>query len=420
MATNRTFSALLDDYVPDGLLKEEMKKRNYVYQNIEKDESWSGASSTTGEAAYVVKFKGAQASSIAFGALADTTDISKSSFVRGRITTQPELWGSLQFDHRDIMENDTVSERKFLNLLPDELSDFMDFISAATSQQIMSGGSFAELTADGDTGGTGLMTVDRPERFEIGQKISLDDDNSSAQTLYVTAVNMNTAVVTVSDTRGGSAFSISGYTTAQNAVVYHQGSQSSGFTSIKNSLLSSANGGGTTLYGVTKTSYSYTQAINVDGSTITAVNIMEKIFDAMTTIERRGKGKITEAWLSLTNFGSCQKVIENSKGSFNVKAGDNSAVQYGWQTITIGNAAGRIIKLVGLHEMDDDYIPFIDWRALVFASNGGFRKRKSPDGIMYFESRATTGYSYIVDMCIFGDVVVKRPSYCGVLYSISY
>ncbi len=70
--------------------------------------------------------------------------------------------------------------------------------------------------------------------------------------------------------------------------------------------------------------------------------------------------------------------------------------------------------------MDDDIIIYMDWRAAKFYSNGFFRKRKSPDGIEYFEVRATTGFQYIIDVCLFGEIVINRPSYCGIMYGISY
>jgi hypothetical protein len=78
-----------------------------------------------------------------------------------------------------------------------------------------------------------------------------------------------------------------------------------------------------------------------------------------------------------------------------------------------------VLKFIGIQEMDEDIVIFMDWRALTFYSNGFFRKRKSPDGIEYFEVRATNGYQYVVDICLFGELVLKRPSYCGILYGIS-
>jgi hypothetical protein len=33
--------------------------------------------------------------------------------------------------------------------------------------------------------------------------------------------------------------------------------------------------------------------------------------------------------------------------------------------------------------------------------------------------RATTGYQYIIDIRLFGDMVLQRPSYCGIMYGIN-
>jgi hypothetical protein len=124
--------------------------------------------------------------------------------------------------------------------------------------------------------------------------------------------------------------------------------------------------------------------------------------------------------MSYKNLASCIKVIEASKGAFNVVPGSQRASQYGWTEIEVGSVTKGALKLVGVQEADDDIIMFLDWRGLKFHSNGFFQKRMSPDGIEYFEVRATSGFQYIVDVCLFGELVVNRPSYCGVLYSISY
>jgi len=63
---------------------------------------------------------------------------------------------------------------------------------------------------------------------------------------------------------------------------------------------------------------------------------------------------------------------------------------------------------------------FMDWSALTFRSNGLFRKRKSPDGKEYFEVRAAGGYSYLLDMCLFGQLEVRKPGNCGIIHTISY
>lgn len=413
-ATTRTFADMINEYLPNDLLKEELVKRDYLLSRIEKDDNW------TGQGNLIVPFKAAGASSVAFGVLSGSTDIAEDKYVRGSVTTQKELWGSMIFNHRDLMEHERISEKNFLRILPDSVDDFMAYLKGVASVNLLNGAHFAKATANGAVGGT--MEVDRPDRFVIDQKVYVDDDNSSATSGYISAINMNTRVITMTASRGGAggAVDLSAYTLAQNAKCYNEGQQADGFSSLRDALLSAANGGSATLYGQTKVTYPYLQAINVSGSDITAVNIMEKIFDALTTVRKFGKGNPNEILMSYKNFGSCIKNVELSKGAFNVKPDSAKASQYGWQEVEIGSVAKGGLKLIGVQEMDDDVIMLIDWRAMKFHSNGFFRKRKSPDGQEYFEIRNTTGYQYIIDVCLFGELVVNRPSYCGILFSISY
>ncbi len=415
MATTRTFQDMLNDYLPNDLLKEELIKRDYLLTNVEKDDGWIGGP-------LIVPFKGAGASSVSFGSLTASNDVAEDKYVRGEVSSQKEVWGTMIFNHRDLMEHETISEKNFLKILPNAVEDFMDYLKNVLSTNLLNGAHFATLTADA-TANDGLITVDRPDRFVIGQKVLVDDDNSTPATGYVSTINMNTKVILLVTARGGATpvdFSANNMTVAQNAKCYNDGAQSNSFSSLRAALLSNANGGDAALYGQTKTAYPYLQAINVSGADIVAANIMAKIFDALTTIRQLGRGNPTEVVMSYKNLASCMKVIEASKGAFNVMPGSQKASQYGWTELQVGSVTKGALKLVGVQEADDDVIMFLDWRALKFHSNGFFRKRKSPSGNEYFEVRATTGYQYLLDICCFGDLVVIRPSYCGILYGISY
>jgi hypothetical protein len=403
---------MLNDYLPNELLKEELVKRDYLLSKIEKDDSWKGGP-------LIVPFKAAGASSVAFGSLTAEDDIAEDKFVRGQVDNQVEVWGSMIFNHRDLMEHDMISEQNFLKILPGAVEDFMDYLKNVVSTNLLNGAHFAKLTA-AVSANTGNIVVDHPDRFVIGQKVKLVDGSSDI-TGYVKTINMNTKTVNLVTTRGGSTvLDFSGAEALDvGAKAYNVGADSTSFSSLREALLSSANGGTSTLYGQTKTAYPYLQAINVDGSSVTASNILEKIFDAFVTIRTLGKGNPTSVIMSYTNWASALKVVEASKGSFNVTPGSQSASQYGWSEIQIGGIKGTL-SLVAVQECDDDVIKFVDWRALKFHSNGFFRKRKSPEGQEYYEIRATTGYQYIIDVCLFGEMVVIRPSYCGIMYGISY
>lgn len=424
--TTSTFQSMLNDYLPNELLKEELIKRDWLLTNCEKDEGWVGGvtagsdNAYGGSAAYIVPFVGAGASSVEFGQLAGSTDIAQDLMVRGRVENAKEVWGSMVFNHRDLMEHGSVSKKSLLKILPDRVEAFMQYMKEVVSINLLTGPQFATLTANGEAGGAGTITVDRIDRFAIGQKLYVDDSNDSPLAGYVVGINVNTSVVSLSLTRGGAVDATNAfatYTTSQSAKCYHPGAQASSFQSLVDALLSSANGGGSTLHGQTKTAYPYLQAVNVSGAAITAANILEKLFDAYNEVRKKAKGNANTILMSYKHLGSIMKLIETQKGGFKVTPTSTKASQYGWTEIELTSVKGAL-KIVGIQEMPDEQIIFLDPKAIVFASNGMFRKRKSPDGQEYFEVRATTGYSYIVDVCLFGELVVKAPGHCGIIYSI--
>ena len=421
MATTRTFQAMLNEWLNYDLLKEEFVKRDYLLQKVEKDNGWKGGT-------LPVPFKGAYASSVSFGSLTASTDVAEDKYIRGEISVQPEVWGTMKFNHRDLMEqNGKVNEQSFLKLLPGALEEFMDNMKNCVSINLLSGTHVATLTTDGTAGG--VLEVDRVERFTIDQKLELLDDGTvGSTTVYIIAIDINGNTITVSATRGGAALDVSTYLVANDTKMYIDGASANSMTSLRSSLLSSANGGSANLYGQSKLAYPYLQSINVDGALVSATNVHEKIFDAYTRIRNVGRGNPETLLVSYKWLGNIMKNVEHSsnivtdnniigKGSYNVVPGSMKASLYGWTEIKIMGVRGGL-TVVGVQEMDDDVIFFIDWRALKFHSNNFFMKRTNPDGRQYYEVRETTGYSYLIDICLFGDLVLSKPSYCGVLYDI--
>lgn len=415
MSTTRSFQTLLNEYLPNKLLREELLKRNWFLKTVEKDNSWEGSN-------IIVPFKAAGASSIGWGGLTAASDISEDQYVRGSITSYQEVWGSLLFNHRDLIDHEgKIPEATFLKVLPDTIDDFMDLMNEVVSIALTSGPHFAAATGNGAIGGT--IAVDKIDRFSLGQKATLDDDDSAQVDVYVTAINVNTSTITVSATRGGAALDISAYTLAQNAKFYHPGVLTAGtattFNSLRSTLLSAANGGDTNIHGVAKTSAPFLQAVNVDGSTISAANILDKIFDAYVTVRSKAKGRADTILLSFKHMGSILKLIEAAKGPFNVVPGSQKVSEYGYMEIMIGNVAGSMLKIVAIQEMLNTEIFFLDMKSMVFRSKGFFRKRKGPNGNEWFEVRNTTGFQYIVDTCLFGELEVSKPGHNGVIYAVA-
>lgn len=420
MATTRTFSAMLNEYLPNELMREDLVKRDYILNKVEKDNNWKGGN-------LIVPFEGGVASSISFGSLTASNDVAEYDYERGSITSQPEVWGTLVFNHRDLLEHDKISEQNFLKQLPNQVDQFMQYFKETVSTHMTGPAYFAALTVTGTVGG--VIEVDRVERFTIGQKVILANTLANQATFYVIAVDLNGGTlkkgsVTLSATRGGAAADASVFTVALGGRAYHDGVLIAGvvtnrLTSLRDSLLSLANGGTTTLYGKTKTSYPYLQAINVDGSAVTATNILEQLFDSYTRVRSVARGNANTFLMSYKHLGSVMKAIETQKGGFKVSVNSTNASLFGWTEIQVTSVKGQL-TIVGIQEMADAEIFLIDWSALKFYSNGFFRKRQSPEGKEFFEVRNTTGFQYLVDICLFGDLVLLAPSRCGVIYGISY
>jgi len=305
------------------MIMEELVKRDWFLSNLDVDNGWQGSK-------IIVPFKGAGASSVEFGQLADIADISQSTYVRGSIDNYVESWASLIFNHRDLMDSEgKIPEATFLKILPGEVDAMVDYFKQVVSTSLGAGSHFARFMTNGTVSGT--FETDHIDRFQIGQKLQIDDNDSSPLTVYVTAINVNavtvtgsTGTVTVSTARtGGPVTDISTYTTAQSARCFHPGVLTNGsFTSIREVLLSAANGGSATVHGVSKLLYPVLQATNLNGGSgtlqITATNILEKLFEGYTVVRSKAKGNANTIVMSFKHLGNVMKAIETQKGPYSV------------------------------------------------------------------------------------------------------
>jgi len=429
MSTTRSFGDLLNEYLAEDLFMNDLLGRDYLLSNAKKDNSWAGGD-------YIVPFFGGNASSVSFGGLSAAGDISEYEGVRGKITTQPEMWGAMLFNDKDFVQHQGKKrDQAFLTNLKDLVPSFVTWAKTALSVVLTGGPHFASATADGTAGG--LLTVDRPELFTRKQKVIIRNSTPIAVEAYVQAVDMSTNVVLFNTTRaGGIASNLAAYTVVLGTKCYFDGLVNTGtgaiqnnFTSLRSVLLSLVNGGSATVYGQTKATYPELQAINADGATITAANILEKIFYIYSTeIGRKAKFKKTgksprTILVSEKNFGNILIAVQNNKGAFYVEPNSKEAKMYYWDTVVVGSTHGVKLEFVCMPEMDDDIMPFVNFETIKFASNGFFKFRENPSRpgeIGYFEIRSTTGYSYIVDVACMGDLVINAPCANGIIYGISY
>lgn len=414
MSTTRSFNAMLNEYLPNKLLKEELIKRDYLLSDCEKDDSWKGGK-------LIVPFKASGASSIRMGKLTANNDIAEDQYIRGSIDDYVEAWGSMLFQHRDLQEHDgKIPETTFLKILPDTIEDFMDYMKMCVSIQLGTGPNFARVTVDGTAGG--VIGVDRIDRFALRQKITLEGTGAAVNAdFYVIAIDVNTDEVTLSATRGGAAADVSLYTVALTTKIYTDDADVTAFSSARNALLSAANGGSATIHGQSKVAYPFLQAVNIDGSSWTSSNVLDKLFDAYTEVRRKAKGRASDIIMSYKIGGAVMKLIQNNtgvQGNYNISVMDKKASIYGWDEILITSVKGTL-KIVMIQEWDDDIVWYRDPSSHTFRSNGFFKKRINPDGDQYYEIRTEDGFQYIVDMSLFGEMEWTKPGHNGMVFGIN-
>ena len=444
MATKRDFGDMLTDYLPYELLKEELLNRNYVLKMVPKDDEWTSGSMD-------IAFKGAGASSVRAGKFTASDDIAQSVFVKGVVPGYKEITGSMIFNFTDLVQHEDLDDRTFLKILPDEIEDFVDYMSMVVSVNLGTGPSVAAVTEQGKATTAsigdlrGSVQVTNVDRFVIGQKIRFQGATGDAQipatgAYFVQSIDINggstlrpssgriwvsTARATAVRTDAGALVTaalvdLSAITTSHK--VYLDGFDRAGtscFTSLRQQLvLDPTKGGTTSLFGKSKILYPYLQSVQISGTGVTAKNLLSKLFYGYATVKMKARGMADTILMSYKHWATAIDTIEVQKGAFNVVPNSLNATQYGWSEIKIGSVKGSILTLVGIQEMDDDVIFFIDWSAMKFHTNDYFRRVMSPDGNYYHSLRTEDGYQFITDWIMYGELVVFRPNRCAVMHSI--
>lgn len=402
--TDQSFNNMLKRYMPYSLLDEEMKKRNFFYNKVKKNNGWEGA-------VLEHPIVGNEASSLNWGTLTAANDIAQANYLVGTLTSQPELWGSMLFNEKDLRRHVSM-EKSYLKILPGKIDQFVKAMAERVSIQLLDDGSISKVIVDGTVGGA--ITVRRPYLFKLDEKVEIQDDDTAAVVGYIKAIDTNSGLLQIDTSRtSATGVDLSLYTVAANAKVSVPAAGAEGMTSLASQLLSAANGGSVSIAGNVKADVPMLQARNISGSGFTAGSFTNDVFESMYDIAERGKGQIEEVLMSYSNFKHVAKDIETSRryAKGEAKAG------YGFTTVELIGPEGGL-KITALRDMPDDKMYFMDWSAMILHQPKNAFERKRIDGQEFFTERATSGYTYIVDVRFAGDLLVHQPSHCGVVHSI--
>ena len=125
-----TFDSMLNEYLPYDLLMTEFQEMNWLLKNCNMKEGWLGST-------LIIPYQQAYASSVQMGGLTAESDIDEATYVRGQVDGYKEVWATLVFNSRDLMEHDKVSEKNFLRILPDQLDQTLSFMKQQVSIAVL-------------------------------------------------------------------------------------------------------------------------------------------------------------------------------------------------------------------------------------------------------------------------------------------
>lgn len=423
----QNYTAMINEYLPFDVLEEETKKQSWLLDNCTIKKDWHGGD-------IIVPFKAGKAGTVTMGGLPATTSISRSSYVRGKLTTMKEAYGSLIVYEKDLMLNGKVNVQNFIKILPDQLDDLKEVFAQAVSLQVLNGGPLDVVTVAGTAGG--VVSVAHPERFTIGMKLTFKGTAESA-TGFVASINMNTgALLIVTEPHGstgcvlnaddgGTPNDVTAADIDAGDAVYVSGGDDHNFTSLQSMLLPSGiHSAPSTLFGQTKVTYPFLQSIYKDGdSTCTsAAGLLADMFDTQGKAHRRGASP-KEWGMSWTNYLAIKKAIELGSNSYRIiDTGKTSSTYAGTKTITIGGVEDEL-TIRAVREWPDYLAMALDVKDLEFhtAPGGFFTALADPEGKKYYTVRtagtgASAGYAYVTDIALRGEFIHTKPWNTAVLY----
>lgn len=408
MATTQAYNNMLKRFLDQEMLTSEFAKENYIYKKMTKDLSWNGG-------IYEVPTEDGAAGSIAAGQLVDSADISMGKNSLGTIARDKEIWGAIKVNEADLSRHTSGKVSYIETILPDKVEKMIDRQKDQFITQVLTNGSLALVTANGTVGG--VITVDKPELFTIGQLIEVFN-GTIATKAFIKAININTGVLNLVTTNGGStAVDVSAHTVALKSKIRIFGSNNEKMISLFDAVFPTSLGGTDVLYTLNKVDTPALQATFQDltaagagAGAMTAANLLDKILAFAYLLKRQGRQKNQEFLVSYGVFKNLAIKLEANGRRYVVK--DREA-GYGFESVTFIGPEGDV-KVTALKRLNDTEIYAVDWSGVKFAGSAMFETVKSPDGNRFYVERAATGYGYITDVKLAGEMVYSPSKLAGI------
>lgn len=411
---SREYNNMLNEYLHYDLMKEEIEKKSYLWKTAEHDMDFVGSD-------LIIPFQSTKATSVkSGGGPIAVNQISMHKHVRGTVNyaSAPKIWAAAKFEREDLFDHEgKLNKGSFLgNYLPQQIEDLSEYFAEVVNHQILNTKQIDKVKTTTDLT-HGIIEVNRIERFQLGQKVTID--SGADKTGWVGQVDINKGTITIMNAlSGGAALDLTGVAVGEK--IYNDGFKDSSLSSLRDLLLAIENGGSANIFGVSKTSSVFTQALNISGADITKANIIEKLFDAYSKYKRICKVGASEVWMSYKHLGSLMAKVEETKSPYKVTPTQTKAGLYNWDEFEIFGPKGKL-RVVAIPEFDDDVMFLMDPKSFKIHSNKGIVKIKDANGNFYTVIRdEADDFKYVTDMVFKGEFVLHHPHRDAVIHSISY
>ncbi len=408
-AATDELTPLLRHYEPHKLIRENLKDKNYFWNKIKKDMGWKD-----GVPYYIPWMIDEGASDFEIGGLIDEDKLGSGAGIKAVESKHAFISGAMKFLQRDLKRFSTLKQ-SFLKVLPERVNQFTKRFSKILNQLVLAGGCLGAFKADGTAGG--LVTVLKPREFTIGQRLIIVSDSQADIEGYVAQIDVNNKQLLFKNGREvtSTALDLSLYTVADNAKIMLAGYETSEAPyTLVDHIFPAALGGLDTIHGIEKMKSPLLQAQLINASSWTSSTIMSDIYDMYFDIKEQDSVEKAELLCNYNLFKTIVKAAEKSKQFSN----GETKVGIGYSSVEIIGPEGNmtITAIHGLIGMNKAFI--IDWDAFIFAGDELFEQVKDMDANLYTKYRKKTGFEYVTDYQLSGNLICTKASTCCGIHDI--
>lgn len=418
--TLQVYNDLLKKYQPWQAMEDYVKRSDFFLKKVKVKKDFV-------HDVMAIPFITAGHSNVRAGKLTPVNEITRGDGAVGELRDDQllELWGSICVHEKDIRKHKSA-EASFKAMFPTKLNGLMETMKEQVSVMFLQDGSIAKAkaydAAGANDGTDGRIEVNRPERFQVRQRLDVTDGVTTVSG-YIKEIDMETNVIEFNAAEDGSGAVVdlsivgAGFTAVTDiALKPYDMASTNNFDTLKSMLLPASQNGSATLHGISKLSSPILQAHYEDATAegYNATNILTKMFAFSRKVKQKGKVKKSSVIVPYFAFNDLVLLAQENK---RYSASDMEA-GFGYDKVTLHGAGGSM-EIYGVYDLTDTgYI--IDWDHLCLCSPEMFTTNRELGAEPWERVRTEDGHKYILDVCFRGGLAIRKASGFGIIDKLDY